>query len=97
MGKLVGKSRKHLPLRRRLAIGLRRRFNRARKIGWAVRRFFTLEARPEDIKLRREVEALLEGKYGLAYTPGPQIEKALRIALGEYKGHYTKEDDDEAH
>ena len=88
----MGKSRKHLPLRRRLAIGLRRRTNGLRKVAWAIRRFFTLEARPEDIVLRREVKKLLEGKYGLAYIPYRQIEKTLRMALGEYKGHYTRED-----
>ena len=85
----MGKSRKHLPLRRRLVIGLRRRTNGLRKVVWAVRRFFTLEARPEDIYLRREVERLLGGKYGLNYMPTRQIEKILRIALGEYTGEYT--------
>ena len=93
----MGKSRKHLPLRRRLVIEFRRRTNGLRKVAWAVRRFFTLEARPEDIKLRREVKVLLEGKYGLQFMPYLQIEKILRIALGEYKGYAkTKEDDDEA-
>lgn len=74
-------TRKHLPLRRRLVIGLRRHTNRLRKAGGAVRRFFTLEARPEDIYLRREVEKLLDQKYGLDFMPHRQIEKILREAL----------------
>lgn len=89
----MSKSRKHLPLRRRLVIGYRRRFNRLRKIGWAIRRFFTLEARPEDIKLRREVEKILDRPHGLMFVPYRQIEKELRIALGEYKGRREQLDE----
>lgn len=75
----MGKSRRHLPLRRRLVIGLRRRTNNLRKFAWSVRRFFTLEARPEDILLRREVERLLE--EGLQFMPYRQIENRLSTAL----------------
>lgn len=78
MGK---RSRASLTRYRRTLIWLRRHTNRLRKAGWAVRRFFTLEARPEDIHLRREVEKLLDQKYGLDFMPHPQIEKILREAL----------------
>lgn len=74
------------PLRRRVVIWLRRHTNTLRDIGWEVRRFFTLEPRPEDIRLRQEVTRLLESEYGLQFMPWRQIEKTLRLALGEYKG-----------
>ena len=75
------KSRVNLTRYRRTVIWYRRRFNGARKAGRAVRRFFTLEARPEDVRLRREVEILLSGRYGLQFMPWRQIEKTLREAL----------------
>ena len=80
----MGKKNRASPTRyRRMMLWFRRRFNGARRVGRAVRRFFTLEARPEDAKLRREVERLLSGKYGLQFIPWRQIEKTLREALRE--------------
>lgn len=49
----------------------------------SIRRFFTLEARPEDVRLRKIVEQLLNGD--IQFMPWRQLEKQLRIGLGKYK------------
>lgn len=58
-----------------------------------VRRFFTLEARPEDVRLRQDVRRLL--KDGLQFMPWRQAEKTLHIALGEYESYEKRGSKDE--
>jgi hypothetical protein len=62
------------PLRKKLVNKLRRAYGE-------VRRFLTLEPRPEDIRLRRTVEELLAGDDGIQFTPWRYVEKQLREAL----------------
>lgn len=68
-----------IPLRKRVVVWLRRHTNTLRDVGWAVRRFFTLEPRPEDIRLRREVERMLDD--GIMFTGWRSIERDLRHAM----------------